>query len=198
MPFLVRYPPMHENAALKQGDIVDPFATVMDLMPTFLDLSGTPRPGKVFRGRKVHPIRGKSWVDWIKGAEKEIHNDDVPVGWELHGRAALRLGDFKILYHRALSGVQSLERKLTTLAPPYGKGDWELYNLRADPGETVDLSEQMPEKLAQLKEAWERYAENTQVIWGDPIPTNALVSADETEDPKGWMYYALEKSKTKR
>lgn len=80
------------------------------------------------------------------------------------------------------------------LAPPYGKGDWELYNLRADPGETNDLSEEMPKKLAKLKDAWEKYAEDTQVIWGDPIPTNALVNADETEDPKGWMTYVHEKN----
>jgi arylsulfatase len=93
---------MHANQDLEKGGIVDPFATVMDLMPTFLDLAGAQRPGKVFRGREVHGIRGKSWVDWIKGAEKEIHNDEVPIGWELHGRAALRMGDFKILFHREL------------------------------------------------------------------------------------------------
>jgi hypothetical protein len=52
----------------------------------------------------------------------------------------------------------------------------------------------MPEKLAKLKAAWENYAESTQVIWGDPIPTNALINADETEDPKGWMTYVLEKN----
>ena len=44
-------------------------------------------------------------------------------------------------------------------------------------------------------EAWETYVKQTQVVWGDPIPTNKLVNVDETEDPKGWMTYALESNR---
>lgn len=33
---------------------------------------------------------------------------------------------------------------------PWGKGGWELYNLREDPTELTDLSERDPEKLAEM------------------------------------------------
>ena len=81
--------------------MTDAFSTVMDLMPTILDLAGAPRPGKQFQGREVLPIRGTSWKDWLDGKATEIHGEDVPIGWELHGRAAMRIGDWKILFLRA-------------------------------------------------------------------------------------------------
>ena len=106
VPFLVRYPPITKDSDFKPNAIKDSFATVMDLMPTILDLSGTPKPGATFRGRKVVPMRGTSWKEWFAGkTDGGIHHDNVPVGWELHGRAALRKGDWKILFLRQSCAV---------------------------------------------------------------------------------------------
>ena len=97
----------------------------MDLMPTILDLAGAQHPaasGKpssfqgqssaillgtfhsltIFTGRTVQPMKGKSWTKWFKGQETEVHDAGVPMGWELHGRAALRIGDYKVLWMRKL------------------------------------------------------------------------------------------------
>jgi arylsulfatase len=47
---------------------------------------------------------------------------------------------------------------------PYGAGKWQLFNVVKDPGESNDLSSAMPEKLATLKTAWDRYAEDVGVV----------------------------------
>ena len=61
---------------------------------------------------------------------------------------AVRKGDFKLLW----------------LVEPFGPDDWQLYDLAKDPGETTDLSEQMPELRAEMIAIWERYSQETGVI----------------------------------
>ena len=105
VPFILRYPALLQAKGLNGGDVIDPFCTVMDLLPTFLELAGAEHPaasGKPseYKGRTVAPVRGKSWRGWFEGREEKVHDDGIPMGWELHGRAALRMGDWKILWIR--------------------------------------------------------------------------------------------------
>jgi arylsulfatase A-like enzyme len=74
-------------------------------------------------------------------------------GWELFGNRAVRQGDWKIL---------------NTLRAAGGSGDWQLYNLKSDPGETRDLAKSNPGKLKELVALWNRYAkQNGVVLSGD-------------------------------
>ncbi len=45
-----------------------------------------------------------------------------------------------------------------------GTADWELFNLRADPGETQDLSSKYPEKKKELLALWDEYVKTNNVI----------------------------------
>ena len=83
----------------------------MDLMPTFVELGGGNHPvtpdsagpdGKgSYKGRRgVLPMTGKSWTSWVQGKESAIHGENTSIGWELHGRAAFRRGNWKIVYMR--------------------------------------------------------------------------------------------------
>ena len=54
--------------------------------------------------------------------------------------------------------------KAVSVAPPYGKGTWHLYDLAKDPGETIDLSESRPDILQRLQQAWQEYADEVGVI----------------------------------
>jgi arylsulfatase len=54
--------------------------------------------------------------------------------------------------------------KAVSVAKPYGTGDWHLYNVVNDPGETHDLAKEQPEMLKKLREAWNRYAEDVGVV----------------------------------
>ena len=46
----------------------------------------------------------------------------------------------------------------------YGDGTWRLFNVAEDPGETRDLSIEMPELLQDLRAAWDRYADDVGVV----------------------------------
>jgi len=137
------------GAAFKrQGAISETFATAMDIAPTLLDLAGVAHPGKRWQGRDVVEMRGRSLLPYLKGAAEAVHTDAVATGWELFGRCAIRRGDWKALL----------------LPPPDGPGHWQLYNLARDPGETNDLAEAEPERLAGLVADWDRYVEETGVL----------------------------------
>ena len=103
VPCIVHYPPSKSTGAYDTGGCTMQFSTVMDIMPTILDLAGVKHPAQsnqkgAFKGRMVEPMRGRSWRPWLQGEAEGIHEDDQVHGWELHGRAALRIGDWKMIY----------------------------------------------------------------------------------------------------
>jgi arylsulfatase len=54
--------------------------------------------------------------------------------------------------------------KVLRLPEPYGSGDWQLYDLAADPGEVHDLVSEFPQRASALAKAWENYAKSNGVI----------------------------------
>uniref|UniRef100_A0A060SYD9 ARAD1C00374p n=1 Tax=Blastobotrys adeninivorans TaxID=409370 RepID=A0A060SYD9_BLAAD len=157
---------------IEKGSICTEFCTVMDIMPTFLDLAQVPKPGPEFRGRQVLSMRGASWVPFFTQKQKRIHAEDHVTGWELVGQAALRKGDWKIVF----------------VAQPVGPEVWQLYDLSKDPGETNDLAKEYPEKVKELVKHWEDYAQETGVVGLKP-ELGTVVVKDEMEDPRKWMKY---------
>ncbi len=138
---------------IEPGGYTDRFATVMDVMPTLLELAGVDHPGTRYRDREVLPMQGKSMWPFLSGSTTTIHGDDFVMGWELFGRRAIRQGDWKLVW--------------TT--EPYGPGDWELFQLGQDPAELHDLAQERPEITARMIELWDRYAEKNGVIWVDEV-----------------------------
>ncbi|MCY1433546.1 hypothetical protein D9M71_495770 [compost metagenome] len=53
---------------------------------------------------------------------------------------------------------------MISLKPPYGTGEWQLYNLAKDPTEEQDLSSRNPEKVAELASDWDAYAARNHVL----------------------------------
>lgn len=124
------------------------FAHVMDLAATILEAAQTPHPGKSYKDRKVEPLRGRSLSPVLTGKAQVVHEDDTAVSWELFGMRAVRKGDYKLLW----------------IIKPFGPDDWQLYDLAKDPGETTDLSTQLPEVRNELVEIWNRYSKETGVV----------------------------------
>lgn len=125
------------------------FATVMDVAPTLLEYAGVTPPDGTYKGRDVMPITGSSMVGVLSGEEDRVHAPDEYVGWELSGRIAIRQGDWKLVRSNA----------------PHGTGDWELFDLAVDPGETSDLSGTDAEKRDEMVALWEDYRARHGVIW---------------------------------
>ena len=143
VPAIVRWP-----GVVPEGARSDAFATVMDLLPTFLAVAGTEHPGETYRGRAVEPVKGKSLLPVLSTEADAAHKDTDYVGWELYGQRAVRAGDWKIV-----------------LDPREGDGaEWHLFDLARDPGEQNDLREVEPERLEQMRALWERYVRESGVV----------------------------------
>lgn len=147
----------------RQAEIGTTFATVMDIAPTVLELAGVTHPGTEYQSREVAPMRGASLVPYLSGGADAVHDTVTSTGWELFGGRAIRLGDWKALY----------------LPPPYGSGDWQLYDLSDDPGEIDDLAASRPDKLAELLPLWDRYVDETGVI----LDPGSLFDVDPQTSP---------------
>jgi arylsulfatase len=149
-PCLVRYPPF----ARQNGEIIPEFTTVMDILPTLLELAGTTHPGKQFRGRPILTPKGASWVPYLTQKSDSVHAEDYITGWELFGQQAIRKGDWKAVY----------------IPAPNGPERWQLYNIKNDPGETDDLAESQIKVLDDLIEHWTNYVAETGTILLDRSP----------------------------
>jgi arylsulfatase len=112
---------------------------VTDIMPTMLQLTGIAYP-KSFKGRDIHPTIGFSLVPVLNG-RADKHNRDG-VGYELFEMKAYIKSNWKILRQPI----------------PFGTGEWQLFDLSKDPGETTDLSAAHPEIRKELIDAWQSYA----------------------------------------
>ncbi|KAK7736555.1 hypothetical protein SLS53_006987 [Cytospora paraplurivora] len=138
-PAVVHYPGF--PTVPEGGRTSTAFATVMDILPTILDLAGVPQPGSQFRGREVVPIKGKSWAPFLSGTANEVHGPDTVIGWELFFHQAIRKGQWKAVF----------------IPKPKGPEKWQLYDLEKDMGEIHDLAEQEPKILDELIKYWLAY-----------------------------------------
>ena len=82
------------------------------------------------------------------GHETETGPNVSDVGYELFGMKAFFAGRWKVLW----------------MPTPNGTGEWELFDLKQDPGELNDLGEKYPQKLNELVARWEQYKQNNGVL----------------------------------
>ncbi|KAL6874321.1 alkaline phosphatase-like protein [Trichoderma longibrachiatum] len=166
------------------GVITDAFCTVMDIVPTVLDLAGLKHPGTEYKGRTIASLRGHSWKSYLESAsgwsrKSPIHDADYVTGFEIAGSGALRRGNWKI----------------TFVPAPKGPQRWELFDIEADPGETNDLSKKEPERLKAMLALWEEYRKEVGVVGLAGEYPRAVQGAqkttlkDEMEDPYAWIKY---------
>jgi arylsulfatase len=110
------------------------YLTVMDLAPTFLEIAGASYPAD----GSVRPMLGESMRAYLAGKAESVHSDDYVTALYHSGRAYLRQGDWKI----------------ANLEAPFSEGDFELFNLAEDPGETTNLADSFPEKYDEMIDLW--------------------------------------------
>ncbi|KAH6977567.1 arylsulfatase [Ilyonectria sp. MPI-CAGE-AT-0026] len=144
VPFIMKYLPLTTG----ESGIEHSFSTVMDIAPTILQLARVRHPAPNYRSRTINPMRGASWLPYLKGEVESIHKKDHVTGWELFGRQAVRKGNWKALY----------------ISKPFGPERWQLYKLDVDQGETNDLSETYPDKMAEMIKEWDNYVTEVGVV----------------------------------
>jgi len=148
VPMIMAWP---VNPAIKGGSVATGFAHVTDMPMTLLKLAGVAAQQGRFAGRPVESMTGLDLTPMLTGAASSVHSADKPLGYELSGNAVLFKGDYKL--------VKNL--------PPYGDGRWRLYNISADPGETLDLSGSDPARFAAMQKDYVAFAKVNKVL---PMP----------------------------
>ena len=91
---------------------------------------------------------GKDLMPLITGKVDRVYEESDSVGYELAGHAALFQGDYKLLFTRG----------------PLGDGQWHLYDIVRDPGETNDLAEAQPARLQTMLSAYQRYVRENKAL----------------------------------
>jgi arylsulfatase A-like enzyme len=122
---------VHWPAGIRQGNAFRSMpAHIVDIAPTLLELAGA--DPEALSASAEAP--GRSLVPFL---DRDLVIPRAPLFFHHENKKALRHGDWKI----------------TTIEEG---GEWELYNLAEDRGETRNLAREEPDKLQELVSLWER------------------------------------------
>ncbi|MEO1661211.1 MAG: arylsulfatase [Pseudomonadota bacterium] len=118
-------------------------AMVTDIAPTLLDWVEAPAAPADSVG-----MTGRSLLPVLRGEIDSVYAPNDIRAIEVSGNTALYKGDYKI----------------TRSVPPVGDGQWRLFNMVNDPGETMDVRAENPEVFADLLASYETYASEMGVL----------------------------------
>ena len=114
---------------------------LIDLMATAVDAAGATYPTEFGHGNQITPMEGVSLLPLLQG--KPIERETLY--WEHEGNRAVRVGNYKLV----AKGKQ---------------GEWELYDISKDRSEQNDLSGKEPERVQELADLWQEFAERANVL----------------------------------
>jgi arylsulfatase/uncharacterized sulfatase len=163
VPLIISWP---GNPAVAKGAISSGFAHVTDVAPTLLQLAGV---APVAVSGKA-PITGHSLAPMLRGGSTGVRAPNEPLGYELSGNAVLWQGDLKLIKN----------------LPPYGDGEWHLFDIVRDPGETTDLRRARPFAFRRMQAAYAAYAKADQVLPMPPGYTAPKQIMDNAWDDLFW------------
>ncbi len=146
-----------------KGSINHGIMQVGDIMPTLLEIAGTSYP-KTYEGRELPLLNGKSWAQMLAGKTESPRVEQDYLAWEIFGNRAVRQGNWKLRWQYK----------------PFGKGEWELFNLVADPAERKDLAADHPDKVKSMLSLWENYVRTNNVI----LPNRSVFETLEDKLPQ--------------
>jgi len=141
----------------------DAIMHVSDIMPTLLDIAKTTYPESIGE-KNLPPLIGISWKQMLANETDIVRTDKDYMAWQLFGNRAVRQGEWKLRW----------------LWKPYGKGEWELFNLSSDPIERNDLALNYPKKLEAMLKLWDDYVITNNVI----LPNRSVFEGLENDMPK--------------
>jgi arylsulfatase len=132
-PLIVYWP-----AKIKEAQIFnDNYAHFVDVMATCVEVAGGKYP-ETFNGNQISPMEGVSLFNTLSGKT----GSERVLAFEHQGTPAVRKGDWKLVSRKRNS---MRENDFT------GEADFELYNIREDRSEIMNLAGKYPEKVSELK-----------------------------------------------
>jgi arylsulfatase len=136
------------------------FTHLVDVMPTVLELAGIAPPASL-DGVPQQPFDGVSFAYSL--ADAKVPEKPRTQYFEIFGNAALYQDGWLIA-----SPVQPLGRPG---AAPAVAEKWELYDLRNDSSQTVNLADRYPDKLRAMRAAFEAEARRNNVL---PVSSDSV------------------------
>jgi len=180
----IRVPCMFRwKGKLQENRIIDRPSAHIDMMPTLLEFAGIPYEGTL-DGISLYPA--------LMGLEDQAEERPLFFVWargypQRYENMAVRLGDFKLVgqYGHDVSG-DSLE----------------LYDLKKDPYELVNVDESYPDKKAQLLEELDHWYEEIilsphlveppRIILGNPMENIVILGRNDWKGPKAMQWGSLD------
>ncbi len=132
----------------------DQFTHVIDVAPTILEAAGIPEPREV-NGVPQYPMDGISM----------LYTFDDPTAGERHTTQYFEMFGNRAIYHEGW-WARTIHKAPWEPKPRRALADdiWELYDTNTDFSLTNDLSEDMPEKLAQMQTIFMQEAARNNVL----------------------------------
>jgi arylsulfatase len=170
-PCIIRMPARYGanlDGRAHAGEIRHQFAHAIDVLPTLLELIGIDAP-TTLAGIAQSEIEGTSFAYLL----------DAPTAAERHTTQYFEMLGSRAIYHDGWKAVtfkplgHMYDDGLDPDAP-FADDVWELYDVRLDPSETVNLARDEPRRLAEMIELWWTEARRYQVLPLDNRPLAAL------------------------
>ena len=127
------------------------FLTLMDIAPTLYDLLEISYPSK-YNSHEIEALKGASLLPLFKDDAVKIHDVNYVFALEHRGYAMLRKGDWKLV------NIQS----------PLDLKNFELYNIKSDPGESVNVRQLHPNEFETLLLEWDVFSKQVGVVTPTP------------------------------
>jgi len=144
------------------GSICPEFGHLVDIVPTILQATDIPAPTAV-DGVRQKPLDGQSLLSSLTSCQPDRPRTQY---FEMQGKAGL--------YHDGWFVSSDNGRKpweMTASVEPLTK--WELYDLRHDFSQAVDVSARYPDRVAEMVKLWREEARRNNVF---PIISNRMNS----------------------
>jgi len=159
-PLIVYYP----KGITEKGGIRNQYSHVIDILPTTLELTGIKAPEKI-RGIVQDTIQGTSLAYSINDAKAPTRH--TTQYYYIFGSRSIYQDGWKAELAYPNSYLTGNAQKKVE----FDENAWELYNLKDDPTERIDLAKKHPEKLTELKALFEKQAKDHNlaplVTWQD-------------------------------
>jgi arylsulfatase len=130
------------------GRVSGAFSYVWDIMPTILDIAGVQHPAEG-GDSSLLPMKGRSMATVLSGESESVYEAGALIAGDMGGGRWISDGTYKAVL----------------VAHPYGGGEWELYNIAEDPGESRNIADENPDLLERLIAAWDQYAADVGVVF---------------------------------
>lgn len=146
-PLIVFWP----KGIKEKGGIRTQYSHVIDVLPTTLELVGIKAPEEI-RGIRQQPVEGFSFADSINDAGAAWHHNEQY--YYIFGSRSI----YKDGWKAELSYPSSFITGNLASRAAFDENAWELYNLKDDPTERIDLAKKYTDKLAELKAEFDAQA----------------------------------------